>query len=177
MTSLPKSSPSAQARRLLVASALVGAFALGTLLPAALGQTEAAPTVVRNALAQTSRVQGAPERTMVLSRVVVKPGARLALHHHRGTQVAHIQSGVLTYTVRRGAVVVRRGESDQEPQVVRRIAAGQTGPIRAGEWIVEQPATIHQAANRGSAPVVIYLATLLEKGAPPATPVSLPAAR
>lgn len=133
-----------------------------------------APTAIRSALAQTDRVQGAPGRTLVLSRVVVEPGAQLALHHHRGTQIARIQSGVLTYTVRRGAVVVRRGESDQNPRVMRRIGAGQTAGIRAGEWIVEQPTAIHQAANRGSAPVVIYLATLLEKGAPPSTPVSLP---
>jgi hypothetical protein len=47
--------------------------------------------------------------------------------------------------------------------------------IAAGQWIVEQPSDIHEAANRGSTPVVIYLATLLEAGAAPATPVSLPA--
>jgi quercetin dioxygenase-like cupin family protein len=111
---------------------------------------------------------------MVLSRVEVEPGAQLALHHHLGTQVAHIEAGTLTYTVRRGSVVVRKGESDQSPQTVRTIKAGQTGRIRAGQWIVEQPSDIHEAANRGSAPVVIYLATLLKSGAAPATPVTLP---
>jgi quercetin dioxygenase-like cupin family protein len=160
--------------RLLAAFALLGAFALGVLLPDAFGSPEQAPTVTRNALAQTSSVRGAPGRTLVLSRVVVAPGAELALHHHLGTQVARIQSGVLTYTVRRGSVAVRRGESDQEPEDVRRIESGQTARIRAGQWIVEQPSDIHQAANRGSAPVVIFLATLLETGAPPATPVSPP---
>jgi quercetin dioxygenase-like cupin family protein len=158
---------------LLVVLALAGAFAAGALLPS-LGRTEAAPTAVRNALAQAGNVEGAPGRTLILSRVTVPPGAKLALHHHLGTQVARIQSGVLTYTVRRGSVVVHRGESDQHPQVVRKIDAGQTGRIRAGQWIVEQPSDIHQAANLGSAPVVIYLATLLERGAAPATPVSLP---
>jgi len=161
-------------RSSLIVLALAGSFALGALLPA-LGQSEVAPTAIRNALAQTSQVQGAPDRTLVLSRVVVEPGAELALHHHLGTQVARIQSGVLTYTVRQGSVVVRRGESDQEPEVVRTIKAGQTTGIRASEWIVEQPTAIHQAANRGSTPVVIYLATLLKKGAAPATPVTLPA--
>lgn len=158
--------------RFLIGPALLGAFALGALLPNAFGSSEAAPTVTRNALAQTASVRGAPDRTLVLSRVTVGPGATLALHHHLGTQVARIQSGVLTYTVRSGSVVVRRGESDQQPQTVRTIRAGQTAPIRAGEWIVEQPSAIHRAANRGSVPVVIYLATLLETGAPPATPVS-----
>jgi Tol biopolymer transport system component/quercetin dioxygenase-like cupin family protein len=153
--------------------ALVVAFALGMFLPAAFGQPELAPTAIRNALAQTGHVQGAPRRSLVLSRVVVQPGAKLALHHHLGTQVARIQSGVLTYTVRRGSVVVRRRESDQQPETVRTIEAGQTARIQAGQWIVEQPSDIHQAANDGSAPVVIYLATLLKTGAPPATPVSL----
>jgi quercetin dioxygenase-like cupin family protein len=160
--------------RILLALALIGAFALGTVLPGAFGQTKAAPTAIRNALAQSSHVQGAPDRTMVLSRVEVQPGAKLALHHHLGTQVAHVEAGTLTYTVRRGAVVVRRGESDQSPRVVRTIAAGQTGRIRAGQWIVEQPSDVHEAANFGSTPVVIYIATLLETGAPAATPVTLP---
>ncbi|HEX4669227.1 MAG TPA: hypothetical protein VH275_04545 [Solirubrobacterales bacterium] len=160
--------------RILIALALIGAFALGAVLPGAFGQSKAAPTAIRNALAQSSHVQGAPNRTMVLSRVEVEPGAKLALHHHLGTQVAHIEAGTLTYTVRRGSVVVRKGESDQDPQTVRTIKAGQTAPIRTGQWIVEQPSDIHEAANRGSDSVVIYLATLLQAGAPAATPVTLP---
>jgi quercetin dioxygenase-like cupin family protein len=159
--------------RAQIAIALIAAFALGAILPGAFAQTQAAPTAIRNALAQSSHVQGAPNRTMVLSRVEVEPGAKLALHHHLGTQVANIEAGTLTYTVRRGAVV-RKGESDQSPQTVRTIGAGQTAPIRGGQWIVEQPSDIHEAANRGSTPVVIYIATLLKTGAPPATPVTFP---
>jgi quercetin dioxygenase-like cupin family protein len=160
--------------RFLVPLILAVGLVLGALLPAAFGDSAKSPAAVRNALAQTSNVQGAPGRTMVLSRVVVPPGVQLATHHHLGTQVARIQAGVLTYTVRRGSVVVRRGESDQSPTVVRKVAAGQTGRIHSGEWIVEQPSDIHEAANRGSAPVVIYLATLLKDGAAPSTPVTLP---
>lgn len=158
----------------LVIVALAAGVALGALLPSAFGNGEAAPTAVRNALAQTGKVQGAPGRELVLSRVVVEPGAKLATHRHLGSQVARVLSGVLTYTVRRGAVVVRRGESDRNPRVVRRIGAGQTGSLRGGEWIVEQPSDIHEAANRTSRPVVIYLATLLKNGAAAATPVTLP---
>jgi hypothetical protein len=160
--------------QIAVVLALALAFALGAVLPGAFGQTTATPTAVRNALAQTSHVQGAPGRSMVLSRVEVQPGAKLALHHHLGTQVAKIAAGTLTYTVRRGKVVVRRGESDQRPSIVRTIKAGQTAPIRSGHWIVEQPSDIHEAANLGTAPVVIYIATLLKTGAPAATPVALP---
>jgi quercetin dioxygenase-like cupin family protein len=164
-------------RRISIVLALVAAFALGALLPGAFADSRAAPSVVRNALAQTSRVQGAPDRTLVLSRVVIQPGATLAPHHHLGSQVARIQSGVLRYTVKQGSVVVRRGESDQNPRVVRKIEAGQTGTLRAGDWIVEQPSDVHQAANRGSKPVVVYLASLLKKGAPSATPVSTESSR
>lgn len=161
-------------RHLLVVLGLVAAFALGATLPGAFARSEAAPTVVRSAFAQTDSVQGAPGRTMVLSRVKVEPGAKLATHHHLGTQISRVTAGVLTYTVRRGRATVRRGEADRDPRLVRTIRAGQTARIHPGEWLVEQPSDIHEAANRGSDPVVIYIATLLKTGAPPSTPVTLP---
>jgi quercetin dioxygenase-like cupin family protein len=151
----------------LAAVALAG-LAGGNLATSA----PSAPEAKRDALAQTTKVQGAPGRELVLSRVVVPAGAKLALHHHLGTQVARVESGVLTYTVEQGSVVVRSGQSDASPTVVRTIKAGQTGTIKAGQWIVEQPSDIHRAANNGSEPVKIYIATLLKAGAPPATPVS-----
>ncbi len=165
--------PTAIHSRLLLAGVLAAVFALGALLPGALaGPSE--PTAVRTALAQTDRVQGAPGRTMVLSRVVVEPGAKLALHHHLGTQISRIASGTLTYTVRKGSAVVSEGDAEKDPRRVRTIAAGQTARIKPGQWLVEQPSDIHEAANRGSKPVVIYLSTLLASGSPPATPVTLP---
>jgi len=129
------------------------------------------PEAERQALAQTDRVQGAPDRDLILSRVEIPPGAVLDLHRHRGTQVARIESGTLTYTVEHGKVVVRRGQSDMSPGVVRTIEAGQTGTIGAGEWIVEQPSDLHRATNEGDEAVIVYLATLLEARAPAATPV------
>jgi len=143
-------------------------------LPSAFGRDEAAPTAVRAALAQTRSVQGAPGRTMVLSRVTVPPGVQLALHHHLGTQIAHVETGTLTYTVRQGSAVVWEGESDQSPRKVRTIAAGQSARLRPEQWIVEQPSDVHEAANRGSEPVVLYISTLLKTGAAPSTPVAPP---
>jgi quercetin dioxygenase-like cupin family protein len=160
--------------RFLLLAGLLAAFGLGVLLSGALAEGGSEPTAVRSALARSGKVQGAPGRTMVLSRVVVEPGAKLALHHHLGTQISRIAAGTLTYTVRKGSAVVREGDAEKEPRRVRTVAAGQTARIKAGQWLVEQPSDIHEAANRGSAPVVIYLATLLKTGAPPATPVTLP---
>jgi quercetin dioxygenase-like cupin family protein len=154
----------------LSALAVIGLVAMVIILPTAFGAS--APAPVRKAMAQTEHVQGAPGRTMVLSKVTVPAGAKLAVHHHLGTQISRVDSGTLTYTVREGKAELFEGESD-EPTKVRTITAGQTARITAGQWLVEQPSDIHQAANRGSSPVVIYLATLLKDGAAPSTPVDL----
>jgi len=157
----------------LSALAVLGVIAMAIVLPTAFGASTPTPAPVRKALAQTEHVQGAAGRTMVLSQVTVPSGASLAVHHHLGTQISRVVSGTLTYTVRRGQAELFEGESDEEPRLVRDITAGKTAKIRAGQWLVEQPSDIHQAANRGSAPVVIYLATLLQDGAAPSTPVDL----
>jgi quercetin dioxygenase-like cupin family protein len=145
-------------------SVSAGALAAGAHKPAA-------PAVSRVALAQQVDPVGAGGRTLGLSRVKIGPGARIPLHHHPGTQVAYVQRGVLTYSVRDGSVDVMLGAADQSPHVVRTIGAGETGKIRRGEWIVEQPSTIHQARNAGRVPVVILLATLFTNGSPPSIPV------
>ena len=126
-------------------------------------------SAVRTPLAQSTKVKGAAGRTLGLSRVTIPAGGTIALHHHEGTQIAFIQKGVLTYTVKAGSVTVMKGPADDGTKV-RTIGSGQTAKIKSGQWIVEQPSTIHQAANNGSSKIVIYLATLLKTGAPPSTP-------
>ena len=154
--------------RLTLAVAATALVAIGAVAGYVIAQSGGA-TAVRTPLAQSTKVKGAKGKTLGLSRVTIPAGGTIALHHHEGTQVAYIQSGVLTYTVKSGSVTVMSGPAD-DPTVVRKIAGGQTGKIKAGQWIVEQPSTIHQAANNGSAKIVIYLSTLLRTGAPPSTP-------
>ncbi|MBS1895504.1 MAG: hypothetical protein JST59_29745 [Actinobacteria bacterium] len=157
----------------LSALAIVAVVAMAIILPTAFGASAPTPAPTRVAMAQTERVQGAPGRTMVLSKVTVPPGAKLAVHHHLGTQISRVVSGTLSYTVREGQAELFEGESNEEPRLIRVITAGKTAQIQPGQWLVEQPSDIHQAANRGSSPVVIYLATLLKDGAAPSTPVAL----
>ncbi|MCW2767750.1 MAG: Cupin 2, conserved barrel domain protein [Nocardioides sp.] len=157
-------------RALLVPATAVALLSSGAGIGWAVGFADPAPVVVvREPLAQAEAPRGAPGRTLGLSRVTVMPGAELASHHHPGTQIARIANGTLTYSVETGAVKVMSGSSD-DPTVVRRITAGHTGRIRTGQWIVEQPDEVHHAANRGTEPVVIYLATLFTTGAPPSLP-------
>jgi quercetin dioxygenase-like cupin family protein len=149
---------------LLSVAILAGVYTAGVVQGAS-----SAKTAVREALASSSIVKGASGRTLGLSRVTIPAGAQLALHHHPGTQIASIQQGTLTYTVKSGSVTVRSGSADK-PKVVRTIKAGQTGHIKAGQWIVEQPTEIHKAANNGKHRIVILLATLFPKGSPPSIP-------
>jgi quercetin dioxygenase-like cupin family protein len=158
-------------RRALLVPALAAALlSSGAGIGWAVGSSDPAPVVVvREPLAQADAPKGAADRTLGLSRVTVMPGARLASHHHPGTQIARVTNGTLTYSVETGSVKVLRGPSD-DPTLVRRIDAGETGKVRTGQWIVEQPSEVHHAANRGTEPVVIYLATLFPTGAPASIP-------
>ncbi len=152
---------------LLVVSTL--ALGGGAAIGWALGSDDPAP-VVREPLAQTSKPRGAPGRTLALTRITIQPGTKLALHHHPGTQIAYIDSGVLTYTVEQGTARVKRGPADDHPVLVRKLEAGDTARLKPRQWIVEQPSDHHHAANEGKRPVVLYLSTLFRKGAPPSIP-------
>ena len=154
--------------RLTLILAAIVLLAIGVAVGQVIAQSGGS-SAKRVALAQSNKVRGVSGRTLGLSRVTIPVGGRIALHHHEGTQVSYVQAGVLTYTVKSGGVTVRSGPADNAT-VIRKIDAGQTAAIQAGQWIVEQPSTIHRAANKGDAKIVIYLATLLKKGAPPATP-------
>ena len=156
--------------RLTLVLAAIGLLAAGAVVGQVIAQSGGG-AVTRTALGQSTKVKAAKGRTLGLSRVTIPVRGSIALHHHEGTQVAYIQKGVLTYSVRSGSVTVMSGPGDNA-KVVRKIGAGQTGKIAAGQWIVEQPSTVHQAANKGSQKIVIYLATLLRTGAPPSTPNS-----
>jgi len=150
---------------------VLGVALLGGAYTAGAVQGESTPKVaVREALAMTPDAKGAPGRTLTLSRITIPAGLQLALHHHAGTQTAQIAQGTLTYTVKRGpAVVVRSGDAEHS-KVVRKIKAGQTADIKAGQWIVEQPTTVHFGANKGKTKVVILLATLFTTGSPSSIP-------
>jgi quercetin dioxygenase-like cupin family protein len=151
----------------LAGAALLG---LGAAIGWAAASSPAPKAAKRLALAQSRHVRGAPGRTLGLQKTIIPPGVKLPLHHHEGTQVAYIQSGTLTYTVHRGSAKVKRGLADQHPTLVRKVKAGQSITMHPGEWIIEQPSDHHSARNRTNKRIVIYQATLLRTGAPPATP-------
>jgi quercetin dioxygenase-like cupin family protein len=154
---------------MLAGTALLPAAAVGAY--ATVGAGQAHPQATRTVLAQAVNPTGGRGRTLALSRVTIPAHTRLGLHRHPGTQIAYVQDGTLTYTVRTGVVNVYRGAADRNPSVVRRVAAGQTGKVNAGEWVIERPRTVHFGANKGDQPLLILLATLFKNGSPPSIPV------
>jgi quercetin dioxygenase-like cupin family protein len=160
----------ANLRRALIFVAIlaIGAVA-GAYADASIRSTPA--PVVRLPLASVNNPSGGKGRSLTLSKVTIPAHAAIALHYHPGTQVAYIATGEIRYSVKAGGVTVMSGPADDMAKLVRRIGAGQTGTISAGQWIVEQPTTRHSAANPTNGPTVIYLATLFPIGAAAAIPV------
>src|SRR5204863_4380876 len=110
---------------------------------------------------------GAPGQRMELARYTIPPRTKLVAHHHPGMQLAYIESGALTYTVIAGTVTVHAADGS-----MRAIGPGQTGTIKAGEWIAETEEIVHFGANDTDQPIVILASSLFLAGQPPAIPVS-----
>lgn len=156
-----------QRRAGLLALVLAGlAVALAPVVLAAVLDKTATRTVLAEAPAR-----GAPGRVLALSSVFVPGGVTLAKHRHAGTQVATILAGKLNYHVFTGGVDVYRTGPDGTPLLSRRVGPGKTTVLAVGDTVVEQPGSIHQGQNKGTATVHIVLSSLFPRGAPSAIPV------
>jgi quercetin dioxygenase-like cupin family protein len=129
------------------------------------------PAAVRIPLA-TGFPSFAPGRQLTLMRVEIPAGTAFAPHRHPGMQVAYVVSGTLSYTVYRGTVKVYRGPADGTQSLVRTIAAGHSGSVGPGEWLVETPNLWHAGGNTTAKPVEILVAALLGSKQPVAIPVT-----
>jgi quercetin dioxygenase-like cupin family protein len=138
------------------ADSTTGAGAAATSSPAgtAPGTTVA---VQKDVLATEADPPGADGSTLTLIRYTIAPGAQLSPHIHPGVQLAHIESGTLTYTVIEGTATVTR--SDGAVEAVTGPAATE---LAAGDSVAENDGMVHFGANETSEPVVI-LATLLTR--------------
>ena len=151
----------------LVASLL--ALGAGTAIGFALGAGDPRAGSARRAGADDA-ARGAQERTLALTRIIVKPGAELALHHHPGTQIAYVDAASSPTRSNEGSAGSRRARPTTTRMARPQARPGDTARIKPGQWLVEQPSSHHHAANKGDERIVIYLATLFPKGAPPSIP-------
>ena len=111
---------------------IASGFGAGIAVSATAADDPAPVTVTRQSLAEVPAPQGAPKRTLGLSKVVVMPGSVLASHHHPGDQLGYIAEGTLTYTVETGHAKLMKGPGD-DAKVVRRIDPGETVRVKAGQ--------------------------------------------
>jgi quercetin dioxygenase-like cupin family protein len=142
--------------------------ALLTLLFVALPGLGSATTsgAVERIVLGTTYPENSPGQHLIISRVIVPPGAKLAPHFHEGSQYARITAGVLTYRILSGTAELTdargRVSYPKGPTVVY---------LRRGDSLIENEGLAHAAENRGRIPVVIELSTLLRNGANPSTPL------
>ena len=125
--------------------------------------------VVRQVMAEASpdRAQG---QLLELTRVIVPSHESLPPHTHPGPQLAFIVSGTLTYTVIDGEVTVTRAAGTDSQEIVA-YNSGDSFELREGDSISETAKMVHEAANEGDEPVIIYLSSLFPEGQPPASAV------
>jgi quercetin dioxygenase-like cupin family protein len=128
---------------------------------------EPAP-VVREALVSGSPL-AAPGQELQLVRYVIQPGTTLSPHTHPGMQIAWIGAGVLHYVVVEGGEIpIYRSWMEGNPEPAEMLGPGQETDLHPGDAIVETENVIHYGANLGDEVVVIWAATLLQDGQPPA---------
>ncbi|MFM8303091.1 MAG: cupin domain-containing protein [Actinomycetota bacterium] len=153
----------------------VGAGANTTGTTATVGVTPptlpVAGSVVRaNGITRTilsvSAPANAPGQVLYLTRVRIAPKATLTEHFHDGTQIASVQSGVLTYRITGGSTVI----TDRDG-TARTVTGPTTVRIPAGASLTEGAGLTHYGGNDTAKPVVILTAALIAEGAGLATPV------
>lgn len=156
----------------LVAAALAGVGAApaaatpATTVPVPVpGEVVRSGGITREVLAVTEPTNAAGE-VMVLLRVRLAPGVRVAEHSHAGTQILRLESGTETVTVTSGAIPVTRADGTTET-----VTGPATVRLRAGDSWVEPPGVPHSAANPGRRPAVSLATQLITIG----SPLSIPA--
>jgi quercetin dioxygenase-like cupin family protein len=151
-----------------VARRTAGQAATPNATPAA-----ATPGTIREVLA-TGQPPSAPGQTLDLVRYTIPPGTTLAVHVHPGMQIAWVASGELTYHVLKREVQIGRAANTSagSPGAPETLAAGESTVLEPGDWVAEVPGAVHYGENLGTEPLVLWAATLLETGQPPAIPVN-----
>ncbi len=124
--------------------------------------------VIKDILGTEVDPPGATGRTLTLIRYRIGAGAKLAPHIHPGVQLASIRSGILTYTVVSGTVIVRRAGTTTDEQ----LTAPVTTKLRPGDAVTELDGVVHYGANDTTKPIVIDATLLTRTGEDLAVPVT-----
>ena len=114
----------------------------------------------------------APGKVLVLQRVTLAPGAVVPPHVHPGQLVVTVESGTFAVTPLSGQGRVLRAGAGT-PTAAEEIAQGTEVTLRAGEWFVEPPDSVHSARNPGDTPAVLLIAGLVAADQPILIPMEM----
>jgi len=115
--------------------------------------------VAKEVLGTEADPPGGEGSTLTLMRYTIAPGAKLAPHIHPGVQVAHIESGTLTYTIVSGIATITRSGGVAEP-----VTGPATISLEPGDSVAENVDMVHFGANETDEPVIILATLLTEDG-------------
>jgi quercetin dioxygenase-like cupin family protein len=121
--------------------------------------------------------EGLPEMSpgyeLVLTRVVIPPGAVVGAHMHPGMQLIYIESGTIHYTLVSGELPFTRRGADGTDGESGTLVAGEETDFGPGDRFVEMKDMVHIAENLGDVPVVILASSLLAPNLPASIPIDV----
>ncbi len=132
-----------------------------------------ASTGVSREVLNTDLPEMAPGYALMLTRVVIEPGGAAAAPTHPGTQLIHIESGTILYSVVRCELPYTLAGEAGQPGVEGILEAGETMEFGPGDRFTVGKGMIHIAENRDDVPVVILAAALLAPNLPASIPIDV----
>jgi quercetin dioxygenase-like cupin family protein len=130
-------------RRVLSATAIVAAFALGLTVDHLAFAAQQQPAIKRTIL-QRQDDPGSPKYEAIMGISEIPPGGTSGKHRHPGIELAYVLEGSIELT------------HEGKPPVI----------VKAGEPSMNTVGGIHTATNRGAVPVKILTVYIVEKGKP-----------
>lgn len=103
----------------------------------------------------------APDRALVFLRITLDPGVAIPFHHHPGTVIVVVESGLFGTEFAEGeGTVMRYGQEAPES-----VLAGDDTTLAAGDSLSYDGA-VHTMRNDGPGPVVLLVSALLDPAQP-----------
>lgn len=102
-----------------------------------------------------------PDRTLMFLRITMDPGVAIPFHHHPGSVIVVVQSGLFGTEFKEGeGVVTRYGQEAPET-----VIAGDDTTLHPGDTLSYEGA-VHSMRNDGPGPLVLLVSALLDPAQP-----------
>ena len=103
--------------------------------------------------------------SLALMRLTLVPGTLISEHHHPGSVMLAVQSGVFTTTFTQGSAVITRSATADAAGAVEPVIIGAESVLEAGDSVYYERDTYHTMSNHTDEPLVLLAAVILDVGA------------